>query len=316
MLTLPFQPDKQEDAQDEDSDDFGPISGKPKLAATGTKASCYLVDNGLDPTDPSVKKVVCISDTHGQHRAVKVPQCDVLIHAGDFTSYCDPSFDEFDDFFGWLSEQQTSGRCKEAVFLPGNHDSVFDQEYHDRVSKKAKYSVYRSRIPANIHCLLNSSTKVCDLTVWGIAYMPPFSCNSDKTQVFTTQRMKPHGNYRDRNGQHIKAAAAGCPKDADITVSHMPPKCHGDLREGHAHDGCEVLYERIHVVRPQLHVSGHMHEGYGVTQQKGLRTKFVTACQKTHSHADAFDAVPKKERFPVMVYVKAGGTASTTTKSG
>ena len=31
-------------------------------------------------------KIVCISDTHGKHRSLKVPDGDVLVHAGDITS--------------------------------------------------------------------------------------------------------------------------------------------------------------------------------------------------------------------------------------
>lgn len=42
-----------------------------------------------DPMDtgaaPGFLKVVCISDTHGTHASVQVPDGDILIHAGDFT---------------------------------------------------------------------------------------------------------------------------------------------------------------------------------------------------------------------------------------
>lgn len=30
-------------------------------------------------------KIVCISDTHGMHRKMKIPEGDVLVHAGDIT---------------------------------------------------------------------------------------------------------------------------------------------------------------------------------------------------------------------------------------
>ena len=30
--------------------------------------------------------IVCISDTHGKHRSLVVPDGDVLVHAGDITS--------------------------------------------------------------------------------------------------------------------------------------------------------------------------------------------------------------------------------------
>jgi len=32
-------------------------------------------------------RVVCVSDTHGRHADIKVPDGDILIHAGDFTHF-------------------------------------------------------------------------------------------------------------------------------------------------------------------------------------------------------------------------------------
>jgi hypothetical protein len=31
--------------------------------------------------------VACLSDTHGRHRDVFVPEADILVHAGDFTHF-------------------------------------------------------------------------------------------------------------------------------------------------------------------------------------------------------------------------------------
>jgi predicted phosphodiesterase len=31
-------------------------------------------------------KICAISDTHNQHSELKIPECDILIHAGDFTN--------------------------------------------------------------------------------------------------------------------------------------------------------------------------------------------------------------------------------------
>jgi hypothetical protein len=32
-------------------------------------------------------KIVCISDTHGDHRKLEMPEGDILIHAGDYTNH-------------------------------------------------------------------------------------------------------------------------------------------------------------------------------------------------------------------------------------
>ena len=36
---------------------------------------------------PECVRIVCISDTHGYHRSILIPTCDILIHGGDFTNF-------------------------------------------------------------------------------------------------------------------------------------------------------------------------------------------------------------------------------------
>lgn len=54
------------------------------------------------------------------------------------------------------------------------------------------------------------------------------------------------------------------PEDADIVVSHTPPKGHCDAATKDNRSGCAALAERLAVVRPSLHVCGHIHEARGV----------------------------------------------------
>ncbi|MBV8136093.1 MAG: metallophosphoesterase, partial [Deltaproteobacteria bacterium] len=49
-------------------------------------------------------RIVCISDTHGQHAKLSVPDGDVLIHAGDFMAFGDRP-KEIVDFNQWLGKQ-------------------------------------------------------------------------------------------------------------------------------------------------------------------------------------------------------------------
>jgi predicted phosphodiesterase len=41
-------------------------------------------------------KIICISDTHNHHKDLKIPDGDILIHAGDMT--CVGGMDEIKDF--------------------------------------------------------------------------------------------------------------------------------------------------------------------------------------------------------------------------
>ena len=62
-------------------------------------------------------RVVCVSDTHGRHRDVSVPDGDILVHAGDFTHFgkkCDAL-----DFNEWLGTLPHPVK----VVVNGNHEA-------------------------------------------------------------------------------------------------------------------------------------------------------------------------------------------------
>ena len=65
-------------------------------------------------------RIVCISDTHGQHAKLSVPDGDILIHAGDFMAFGDAP-KEIINFNHWLGQQ--SQRFK--VVIAGDHDLIF-----------------------------------------------------------------------------------------------------------------------------------------------------------------------------------------------
>jgi predicted phosphodiesterase len=66
-------------------------------------------------------RVICISDTHGQHAALRVPDGDILIHAGDFMTYGNAPR-EIIDFNTWLGRQPHAHK----IVIAGNHDRLFE----------------------------------------------------------------------------------------------------------------------------------------------------------------------------------------------
>lgn len=61
-------------------------------------------------------RVVCMSDTHTQTNSLQVPEGDVLIHAGDFTSFGKPQhIVDFDRFLSTLP-------YKHKLVIAGNHE--------------------------------------------------------------------------------------------------------------------------------------------------------------------------------------------------
>ena len=59
---------------------------------------------------------MCVSDTHGQHRRIKVPMGDVLVHLGDASDR--GRIDVTRDFAVWFNNQPHPLK----LIIYGNHD--------------------------------------------------------------------------------------------------------------------------------------------------------------------------------------------------
>lgn len=54
------------------------------------------------------------------------------------------------------------------------------------------------------------------------------------------------------------------PSDTDILLTHGPPNGILDVSSSHAHLGCRELLKSVTtLIRPQLHLFGHVHASYG-----------------------------------------------------
>jgi len=53
------------------------------------------------------------------------------------------------------------------------------------------------------------------------------------------------------------------PLDADVVITHTPPKYHCDESKDRRAAGCEVLRHMLWRIRPRMVVCGHVHEGRG-----------------------------------------------------
>ncbi len=68
-------------------------------------------------------KLIILSDTHGRHRDIAIPEGDVLIHAGDFGGMIGTLDDlhEFNQFLGELPHPHK-------ILVAGNHDFCFEKQ--------------------------------------------------------------------------------------------------------------------------------------------------------------------------------------------
>jgi len=67
-------------------------------------------------------KIISISDTHGLHPAMEIPDGDLLVHAGDLTRHGSLNdVQEFNDFLGTLPHPHK-------IVIAGNHDFCFERD--------------------------------------------------------------------------------------------------------------------------------------------------------------------------------------------
>jgi predicted phosphohydrolase len=104
-------------------------------------------------------RIVCISDTHGQHTILSVPDGDILIHAGDFMAFGDTP-KEIVNFNHWLGKQPH----RHKVVIAGNHDLMFD----------GHQGTARALLDNAIY-LENSSAELMGLKYWGSPVQPEFN---------------------------------------------------------------------------------------------------------------------------------------------
>lgn len=195
-------------------------------------------------------RIVCLSDTHTRHKRIEVPSGDILIHAGDFTGRGEVW--ELKNFFDWFSKLPH----KHKIFIAGNHDISFEEIPE----------VARSFIPPSVIYLQDSQTVAEGLRIYGAPWQPRFlnwAFNVDRGLLWKKWAKIPEG--------------------IDILVTHGPPsEGLGGVLEDGEDVGDEELLERIKVVKPRLHVSGHIHCGNGKREKYGVT--FVNAAICTEEY--------------------------------
>lgn len=129
------------------------------------------------------------------------------------------------------------------VAIYGNHDLCGDPSKN--IGNAAKANAVFSR--ARIHHLHDSGFELMGLNFYGSAYTPEF---------YDWAWMEPRSQLAQRWRR--------IPEGTDILVTHGPPHSYGDLCLDGRRAGCEALRDRVKVIKPLLHVFGHIHEGAGM----------------------------------------------------
>jgi predicted phosphodiesterase len=219
-------------------------------------------------------RIICISDTHSLHKEMNYniqdfidsKQDNILLHSGDCTNVGKEK--EINDFVHWF--QNIKG-FDNKIFIAGNHDFGF--EYYNGVR-------HHHEAPWLHHLLNEENLSQSDVTylhdsgftiespefskpikIWGSPWQPEF---------FNWAFNLPRG------GNELKEKWDMIPDDTDILITHGPPHGIRDFIEhGKQNVGCGLLRLRTDVIKPKIHVFGHIHSAYGSAYING--TAFINA---------------------------------------
>ena len=178
--------------------------------------------------------IFAVSDTHGRHWQLTIPECDLFIHAGDFTGVGHVA--QYKNFAIWIE----SLKVKHKVVVPGNHE----------LNWEVGRAVLEAEAPS-VTLLEDSGTTIDGLSIYG----------SPRTPTFGNWAFMERGTAIIKYWDNI-------PKNLDILITHGPPR--GILDKTHLADGtpyesvgCMHLYTAVMSRAPKVHIFGHIHENYG-----------------------------------------------------
>ncbi len=195
-------------------------------------------------------RLVILSDTH-KWALTNVPDGDVLIHCGDFTSrFCE---DE-DGRYRRTSEsdhvmQVEAFNCQlkklphpNKVVVAGNNDLPFRRLDAQSLITSAIY-------------LRDELVEIGGFRIYGSPWIP-----GRRRGAFCLSR----------NSAELTRARSKIPDGLDVLITHAPP--HGILdRNVHGYcEGDELLLKRVLAVRPKLHCFGHVHYSRGKLEREGI----------------------------------------------
>lgn len=176
-------------------------------------------------------KLVHLSDTHGLHHRIEVPNGTFLVHTGDFSSRGTEA--ETDDFLLWFSELPH----KHKLLIAGNHD-FFPYMKPDEFAQKC-YTL-------GIIYLEDSYITLEGIKFYGTPYVPTFY-----DWAFMESESRLAKRY------------ARIENDTQVLLTHGPALWILDeVPRGHV--GSSALADRLEQL-PHLthHLCGHIHESRG-----------------------------------------------------
>ncbi|CAG5133582.1 unnamed protein product [Candidula unifasciata] len=212
----------------------------------------------------------------------EVPYGDVLVHSGDFdwSKHSGGIFrsDNFEEIVQLMNDFFERFPHKLKLFVAGNHEACLEGKKLQTVQERLTSAVY----------LLNSSIIYEGIHFYGTPYSPfrwmtnarGFLCTSGKiamhwrqipsrTDVLITH--SPPRGILDLGVTWSARKVPGLSEAFSRVTPNQPCETCGIVHPGRTHWGCSKLRDEVILrIRPTLHLFGHVHEGNGVVNKKGI----------------------------------------------
>ena len=196
-------------------------------------------------------RIVAFADTHQFHDELVVPTGDAVVCVGDVCRGGER--EELDCFLGWFVALPHAHK----LFVAGNHDRCLETELDD----------VRQRFPG-VRFLQDEGVDVGGVSFWGSPWTPTYN-----DWAFMLPR-----------GERLAERWSLIPDGVDVLVTHGPPRGILDdvsayrtgadgagLGDDERFAGCADLRARVRVVRPRVHLFGHIHSQPGDRVDDGVR---------------------------------------------
>lgn len=180
-------------------------------------------------------KIALISDVHAQWYNLIIPECDLLISAGDYSYRGE--LPVVKAFHKWLSMQP----AKHVISLQGNHELWVEKNW-GRARDTVRY------IDSRIHFVWEKTITIEGKKIHCSSVTPEFN----------------NWAYNRKHGDEIRTHWDRIPFDTEILVTHGPPYGILDMTSDFRNVGCkdlEIKVQELHQLK--LHVFGHIHDSSG-----------------------------------------------------
>ncbi|EMD38117.1 hypothetical protein CERSUDRAFT_82338 [Gelatoporia subvermispora B] len=265
--------------------------GSPVLSSpTASVCLSYDVNNPPPHPGPSWTRFVCISDTHS--RTLPVPPGDVLLHAGDLSSW--GMLAHLQVTLDWLQTLPHPAK----ILIAGNHDISLDEEWRPGGvwEQKAGQGFVSQDVDAALAVFRSQQLRDAGIYYLDHESLQIVTDNGRKWEIYGSPSAPRYavGAFQYETKEEANTIYDAIPSSTEILLTHTPPYGICDVTRKGKQAGCKALAKKLQskdLRNCRLHIFGHIHEAHGAVVGKtdGKYRASVNAAMHTGKQAVIVD---------------------------